>query len=399
MTPHSSPVETGKPQPGTPGLQTPATQTSGLATSANDQPRPGSDTNSDTSADTSLPSEPVSCLGDVWPPEHNILELAITNFRKANPQERTFRLQGTQGHALWVKTPSTARLKWLYTATNWLMRALSMPYFQAPPHAGGPGGIASLRIERERLESLARAGIDVPPIIDHGADWLALEDIGRFNLDEHLKALPPEPRVRLWQEAINALARVHARGGYLSQCFARNILLQPLNTAKDNAPGSLSAAEAPGNNTIPANVANSNVANSNAVNSSAPKPATDAAGVYSGDTIPPYRFYFLDLEEDPAAVMSVAQAQLRDWALLLHSTATLIAHDMPACQTHLARLIHSESPDLRTAAPRLFRQLARLRTLKHLQWLGSDAVRLYELGRFAQGMNALIATTPAELAH
>ncbi|RUS65427.1 hypothetical protein CUZ56_03008 [Saezia sanguinis] len=270
-------------------------------------------------------------------PPVDALEQAITAHRQTRPQDRTFQLTTTQGQALWIKTPSAPRLRWLYTFTNQLMIWMGMPYFQAPPHAGGPGGIASLQIEKQMLLHLKEAGVPVPDVVASTSQWIALSTVGDKNLDEQLNADAWLERQQLWRQAVQSIADVHARGCFLSQCFARNMLLHK----------------------IPA-----------------PLPGQ-----------PPYQIYFLDLEEDPSAVMTLAQAQIRDWALFLHSTASLVTQDMAACQQFLLNYLQQESADVQQEAKRLFRQLARLRWLKHFQWLGRDGIRLYQLGLFAQGIS------------
>lgn len=259
---------------------------------------------------------------------------------QAHPQDRTFKLMTADGQELWVKTPSTPRLRWLYTVTNSLMSCLGMPYFQAPPHAGGPGGVQSLQIEKTMLCNLRQAGIRVPQVIASTDKWLVLQSVGDKNLDEQLQALPWPERQNLWQQAVKAIAFVHAQNRYLSQCFARNMLL--------------------------------------------------SESIEPDGTVQ-YQISFLDFEENPAAVMTPAQAQVRDWALFLHSTASLVMPDMASCQNYLFETLKKENCTVQTEAQKLFKQLARLRILKKLQWLGRDGIRLYQLGVFAAGIQQQFA--------
>lgn len=265
------------------------------------------------------------------------LQDAITKHQQIRPQDRTFKLMDPQGQQLWVKTPSKPRLRWLYTITNKLMVWCHMPYFQAPPHAGGPGGVASLQIEKRMLVQLKHAGVPVPEVVASKNDWIALSSVGEKNLDELLEVLPAQERLLLWQQAVQAIAHVHAQGCFLSQCFARNMLLTE----------------------------NSDRSNSQKTT---------------------YQIYFLDFEEDPSAVMTLSQAQLRDWALFLHSTAGLITPHIQDCQLFLRQCLQQEKSISPPETQQLFKQLARLRFLKRLQWLGRDGVRLYQLGLFAQGV-------------
>ena len=271
------------------------------------------------------------------------LQPAIDAHHAYRPEDRTFKIQTDAGVTLWVKTPSQPRFRWIYTFSNNLVKWLGMPYFQAPPHAGAPGGAQSLQIEKQMLIRLNQANVPVPQIVASTPQWLALSTTGEKNLDEILNDLPVEKRATLWQQAVQTISDAHQKGLYFSQAFARNIMLE--------------------------------------------ENGTDA----SSDKT--YQIYFLDFEEDPGVVMSTAQAQMRDWAFFLHSTACLVTHDMPAAERFFLEYLRRETPEAQKTAKRLFKQLSRLRTIfKHIRNTGRDCERLYQLGIFASGITEELGT-------
>ncbi len=242
---------------------------------------------------------------------------------------RTQSLEDGHGRRIWVKTPIPARLRWIYAVLNGVARSCGMPYFQAPPHAGGPGGAAALIIEEARLRALAAAGVPVPQVVASAPGWLAIADVGPDNLEGVLRDTPAPLRYAYWARGLRAIADAHARGCSLSQCFARNIVLDA------------------------------------------------RLGLHAP-------LYFIDFEEEPTKVMSLAQAQARDWAFYLHSTAIHVAGAGAGALNLFLDALDGESAATRAEAVRLLRQLAVLRWLRPLRRVGKDAERLYALGRFAE---------------
>lgn len=124
------------------------------------------------------------------------------------------------------------------------------------------------RTEQAMIRRLAVLGAHVPRILEVGERELLLSDLGP-TLSETCRREPdPQRRRELVVLGLEALHALHARGGYLSQAFARNL------TLRDG------------------------------------------------------RIGFIDLEEDPLTMMSLAAAQARDVLLYAHSTARFIS-DLP----------------------------------------------------------------------
>lgn len=140
-----------------------------------------------------------------------------------------------------------------------LARRLDIEALRPPPH---PGGGAAKRIEARRIGELAALGVRVPRVLGEGDSTLLLSDLGT-TLAAHLRAAEDACAVdALTTRVIDAIAAAHARGAYFGQLVPRNITL-------------------------------------------------DDSG----------RVGFIDFEEDPLEVMSLPQAQARDWLLFAFGMA------------------------------------------------------------------------------
>ena len=143
----------------------------------------------------------------------------------------------------------------------------------------------------------------MPPLLAVGDRELLLGDLGP-TLAMVCRAEPDAGKRRdLVQLGLDALAAVHARGGYLSQAFARNM------TMRDG------------------------------------------------------RIGFIDLEEDPGTMMSLPAAQARDVLFYAHSTARFLSgqkgEHVRLLQAHLAR----ETPEVRAEVARVASRLCWLSPL------------------------------------
>lgn len=126
-----------------------------------------------------------------------------------------------------------------------------------------PGGAAGQAIEVRRLTELRHAGVRVPAVVHVDAEFFAMERLPGQSLAERLDARPPDARA-LWEQGLHFLQDVHARGQCLSQASARNLIVTPQGLAA------------------------------------------------------------IDFEDDPLAVLTLQEAQVRDWLLYLQSTVWLL---------------------------------------------------------------------------
>jgi tRNA A-37 threonylcarbamoyl transferase component Bud32 len=148
------------------------------------------------------------------------------------------------------------------------------------------GGARGQAVEVARLRALAAAGVRVPEVVHVDADFFVETWLG----DERLDRLLQQPQAALWwQRGMQALVALHARGQYLSQAFARNFIA-------------------------------------------------------SDDTLA-----MIDFEDDPLEVMTLEQAQARDWLAYLHASALAFRSRLPAPRVECIALLRAELA--REAAP------------------------------------------------
>jgi tRNA A-37 threonylcarbamoyl transferase component Bud32 len=146
--------------------------------------------------------------------------------------------------------------------------------------------------EQAMIRRLAALGARVPEILESGPRHLLLSDLGPSLASRCRAEADPGRRERMLRLGLEAILRVHAQGGWLSQAFARNLTL-------------------------------------------------DEAGIG-----------FIDLAEDTRTVMSLASAQARDLLFYAHSTARFLA-DRPGMHAGMMAEALARSPEEVRAEVRL----------------------------------------------
>lgn len=173
---------------------------------------------------------------------------------------------------VWVKRYGNQSRRLRLAAMRRVVNRLGVVALLPPPHHVGDGARAT---EQRRLLQLRESGVRVPPVLGSGRGLLILGDLGP-TLASSLRLGDASRADAIFSGATQALAEVHRGGDYIGQPQARNITL-------------------------------------------------DDQG----------RFGFLDFEEDPGEVMSVPQAQTRDWLVFAAGTA----HHLPFCEERMGELI------------------------------------------------------------
>jgi tRNA A-37 threonylcarbamoyl transferase component Bud32 len=212
-----------------------------------------------------------------------------------------------------VKGQRPARGALPYRVMNSFARAVGMPLLKAAP---AYGGARAQRIEAARLRDLHAAGVSVPELLHVDDEFIVMQYLGDTSL---IALLHGEPAQTLlwWQRGLEALVQVHAQGQYLSQAFARNFIV-----------------------------------------------------VGSG-------LAMIDFEDDPLEVMSLDEAQARDWLAYLHSTVWLMRDGQPDLVSWLMVQLVRERPPVRRLVESAARRLGWLRRLPRSRrpW-GRDVVSL-----------------------
>jgi hypothetical protein len=212
----------------------------------------------------------------------------------------------------------------IMAAIAWLTR---MPALKPVPNLGGQAAIST---EVQRLQSLGAAGVRVPQVLASGADGFLMSHLGvsgqhtpslAEELENATQAGQLERGLALWQEGLDFLASVHARGQCLSQAFARNIV-------------------------------------------------RCADGVLGA----------VDFEDDPSAALPLPLCQLRDVLAYAHSTALYLqdAGALPQAQQAWQNWLAApaNSPALQAAVQQTLARMAWLRHLPADRSWGRDAQRL-----------------------
>lgn len=216
-----------------------------------------------------------------------------------------------------VKGQRAPRSPWPHRLLNALAWLAGVPYLKAVPVHGGA---RSQAIEVARLQELRAAGIAVPQVHHAAPDYLVMAYLGSNDLARALREQGAGAR-DLWLQAMEQLLHVHAQGQYLSQCFARNIIV-----------------------------------------------STRFEGL-------------IDFEDDPLEVMTLAQAQARDWLIYLQSTLWNLALPTGQLDAALASVLARERPAVREVLRHAARRLGWLRVLptNRRVW-GKDFVSLQAVG-------------------
>jgi hypothetical protein len=223
---------------------------------------------------------------------------------------RTARIE-FDGRPAWRKRYGAPERRLRKAMMRWLMRRFGL-WPLVPPLP--LDAAQACRTEYAMIRQLAACGACVPEVLSATATELVLSDLGE-TLSARCKAEPDESsRSLLLRKGLDALAELHGRGGYLSQAFARNLIL-------------------------------------------------------SGD-----RIGFIDLEEDPLTIMPLAAAQARDLLLFVHSTARFLGpREYSRLLTeHMAR----EAEPIAVQVANVARRLAWLAPLARLGGVRSRGVAM-----------------------
>ena len=167
---------------------------------------------------------------------------------------------------VWLKKSSDRHSAWIYLPLRWLASLFNIKALTPIPNRGGSRAILC---EAYRIQDLQGIGVSTPNILAISPSGLLLEDAAQMGEDviqlDHALAMyqdDSERKFELFEDAVKAIQEVHQKDGYLSEAFARNILV-----SKDK------------------------------------------------------QFTFIDFETDPGEVLDIETCQIRDWLCFIFSTA------------------------------------------------------------------------------
>lgn len=229
-----------------------------------------------------------------------------------------------------VKGRREARRALGYQALDLLAWLSGQPWVRGVPlQTGAAGQEAELR----RLRSLAQAGLAVPRVLHVAPDYFVMSCAHGTDLASMLPRDPALIRPR-WNMGLDFLRQVHAAGQYLSQAFARNLILSD-------------------------------------------------RGVVA-----------VDFEDDPLQVMTLHDAQTRDWLAYLHSTAWRLPLEESWVVEDLVTALEQEPAVVRQSLLRSAARWSWLRVLpsRRERW-GRDLVGLQALGRLLLRLREKLSST------
>lgn len=149
-------------------------------------------------------------------------------FDTLHRQQATMAPHNIAGQKVWLKKAAKRNSRLSYLPLTLLARWLDIEALKPVPNLGGKHSIAQ---EAARIKALSEAGIAVPRLLAQLPEGLLLADIGKEGkssqtlLDKLLAAQSAEEIDFYLAMATQALNDVHARQCYLSEAFARNILV------------------------------------------------------------------------------------------------------------------------------------------------------------------------------
>lgn len=243
-------------------------------------------------------------------------QLAEISGAKTHLARRTAVLRLGQRNVV-VKRERPARLALGYSLLDLLAWLTGLPWLRGVPISSGSQGQAD---ELRRLHDLGSSGVTVPNVLHVAVGYFVMDQAQGEDLASSLPRDPAAMRAR-WKLGLDFLQGAHRRGQYLSQAFARNLILT-------------------------------------------------GQGLVA-----------IDFEDDPLRKMSLSAAQTRDWLAYLHSTLWMLREQTWVVEDLTASLLQ-ESPQVRSALLLTARRLGWMRMLpaNRARW-GRDLAGLQALAR------------------
>lgn len=200
-------------------------------------------------------------------------------------QQKAVKYYHHQGQKVWLKKASKRHASWIYLPLRWSAQILGLKMLAPVPNTGGTDAI---QCEIQRIQTLSRLNIQTPEILATREDAFLMRDAAQNGqrveqLERALKQQKTtETRMALYQRAIHAIQDIHVKKAYLSEAFARNILVDDQ-----------------------------------------------------------HQFSFIDFETDPGQVLSLKDCQTRDWLCFIFSTARCFdAHEIKQATVLISNALH-----------------------------------------------------------
>ncbi|HEZ8173282.1 TPA: hypothetical protein WLR49_000932 [Neisseria gonorrhoeae] len=218
------------------------------------------------------------------------------------------------GTKVWVRKAGRHNARWRYALLGMVARYLKLGVLKPVPSFGGEPAIAT---ESKRLYELRSAGIAVPELLAVRKNALMFGNLEGIPLDTQIRQEAEAGKADAWLAGLEAIARVHKKRQFLSQAFARNMMWDGKNIS------------------------------------------------------------FLDFEDDPSEVLTIAQCQARDWLCYIHSTALILKNGglLEAAAEKWGGVLSDQPAEIQKLIAGTVKPILPIRRLEHPRW-GRDALRL-----------------------
>lgn len=162
--------------------------------------------------------------------EKHLVSTPYAEFLQAHALTQVPTVQSYEINAqkVWLKKAAQHHSTWIYLPLKWLSGLFGLTMLVPVPNRGG---IEAIACELKRIKTLKQAGITVPEILAEQENAFLLKDNADkgssvIQFEYALQQQPTtEARLALFQKAINAIENIHQKNCYLSEAFARNILI------------------------------------------------------------------------------------------------------------------------------------------------------------------------------
>ncbi|MDO5611330.1 MAG: serine/threonine protein phosphatase [Pseudomonadota bacterium] len=222
------------------------------------------------------------------------------------------------GRQAWLKAYEEDSRQFSLAALRRLALALNMPALLPPPRYRGT---EAQQVEARRLDELRNKNVRVPKVLGKGESALLLSHLGDTLASRLRDAGGDAGRIdTLAAETVDAIAAAHRNGAYFGQPLPRNII------------------------------------------------HSRSRGVG-----------FIDFEEDPLEVMSLEQAQARDWVMFVHGISRHYVGRGDTLYAMLDEALRGADGEVRRQSARVGQGLRMLECPARL--LGSSGKRLREAAR------------------
>ena len=126
------------------------------------------------------------------------------------------------GETVWLRKAAPRQAAWRYSLLNGLAKVCRLGVLTPVPNPGGEAGIA---IEAGRLRELAEAGITAPKLLAVQDNALLMSHVGEQTLLIAIEKQTEAGSLEGWLQGLHAIEAVHRQNQFLSQAFARNMVL------------------------------------------------------------------------------------------------------------------------------------------------------------------------------